>query len=180
MINDLQLKRTFLILCSILSIIIGLNDSIFHIIVLVIVLIGLFSLHMCKEKITSLGLVYSEKKLLIPAVIVYTIFFINGVLYGLHIYSKVGIESENIKLYIKIILLLFFTFGLKIFNSSIKKFNWSITKKQLLYTLGFAVFISSILIGYRGLGFLNLKSDQLLYNVLYIIFLDGIFEESSK
>lgn len=177
MITDLQLRRIFLIICTILSTIIGLNGSIYYIVVLAVVFIGLISIHVYKERLDDDYPVNKDKKLLIPAVIVYTIFLLNGVLYGLNIYSKFGIDSENVKLLIKAILLVFLIFGLRIFGSSIKKINWKIKRNQFLYTLGFIILFSPILIYLRGLAFLNLKPELLLYNVLCIIFLDGIFEE---
>jgi uncharacterized membrane protein len=118
----------FILICILTSSIIGNYSSI---VTGVLLLIVYFSRNYIRGKET----IYSNRKLIMPFISVYSILVINAILTTSSVYKNLGINPGQIKIILKIVCVILLLTLIKFLNIKMSQFNWKINKKQIYITI---------------------------------------------
>ncbi|SDO01930.1 CPBP family intramembrane glutamic endopeptidase [Acetanaerobacterium elongatum] len=167
------LEILFVLPFAILPALLGYYGGLLGLVFLVIIL--LFS-----KKLEASVEIYSDKKLLLNFIIVYSILLMNVFFTVFGLYKHLGFNSEPIKSIIIAVCLLLSLVLLKVSGVSIKAFKWNINRNQIIGVLAIGLLFASITVIFDGFRFINgFKGDIVQYGLylLRTIVLVAFFEE---
>ncbi len=133
-----------------------------------------------RKKLEGSFEIYSEKKLLLIFIIVYSVLAMNVLFTVFGLYRYLGWNDENCKTIIKIIGLTLSLILLKVFRVSIKNFKWNMSRSQMIGTLIIGLTFTCITLLLDGSRFIyTFNKDIVRYGfyILEIVILVAFFEE---
>jgi membrane protease YdiL (CAAX protease family) len=132
------------------------------------------------KKLEGNSEIYSNKKLLLVFIGVYSILVMNVVFTAFGLYKYLGLDDEKIKIIVKIICLTLSLLLLKIFRVSIKSFKWNMSRNQIIGTLIVGLVFAVVVIILDGFRFVYAFNKDIVDYGVYIVgtvILVAFFEE---
>ncbi len=163
----------FIICCSAISLALGYYTALT---VLPLLLLTLVFRIPSREAIA----IPSCKTLALAFLIPYLLILLQGIMTALKVYKSLDISADNIKIAVKILALAFSLVLIKLSGFSLSKFNWSVTRKQLFFTLavGSIIAVAFLLLdGSKFAGKFNYSIPDYFLYILRITVLTAFFEE---
>ncbi len=156
------IEGAFILICLLTGIYIGNYSGIITAILLLII-------YFSRNYIKGNADIYSNKKLIIPFISVYSILVTNAILTTLGVYKNLGINPQEIKIILKIVCVVLLLALLKILNIKMSEFKWKIKKNQIFVTAIIALTFSIIIVGIDGFRFVNEYKSNVLEYMIYLL-----------